>query len=115
MRSFDRAQVTWRGLFGFGFITLITAYTNYLLRYLVISRHDVTRSSIAVTASFLITVILADIHLEPLPFWKILRIPAGAKMVLAGACEEGEGTHWRLREATFPVRYVPSTFRPPGP
>lgn len=56
LRAFDPADVTWRGLFGFAFITLITAYTNYLLWYLVISRYDVTRSSIAVNASFLITV-----------------------------------------------------------
>jgi drug/metabolite transporter (DMT)-like permease len=58
LSTFDLARVTWRGWTGFAFITLITAYTNYLLWYLVTARYDVTRSSVVTNAHFLITVLV---------------------------------------------------------
>jgi drug/metabolite transporter (DMT)-like permease len=58
LSTFDLARVTWRGWTGFGFITLVTAYTNYLLWYLVTARYDVTRSSVVTNAHFLITVLV---------------------------------------------------------
>jgi hypothetical protein len=67
--------------------------------------------SVAERGEFTITVTLADIHLDVLPFWRTVAIPAGSKMVLAGACDRQAGTDWALREATFPARYVPPSFR----
>jgi len=81
LRSFDPMSVTWRGLFGFAFITLVTAYTNYLLWYLVIARYDVTRSSIAVNASFLISVGLEAVLFRlPLSWWVLV----GSAVLLTG-------------------------------
>lgn len=50
------SDVTPGGLFGIAYIIFITAYLNYLLWYLVISRYDATKSSIITNSSFLITV-----------------------------------------------------------
>jgi len=58
LSHFDPSKVTWRGWVGYGYITLITAYTNYLLWYLVIHRYDVTRSSVVTNCSFVITVLV---------------------------------------------------------
>lgn len=67
---FEWGSVSWRGLGGFAFITLITAYTNFLLFYLVLARYDVTRASIVTNASFLIAVLVdAAITQRPLSLW----------------------------------------------
>ncbi len=58
LSTFQLSAVTWRGWAGFAFITLITAYLNYLLWYLVTARYDVTRSSVVTNTHFLITVII---------------------------------------------------------
>jgi len=58
LSTFELSSVTWRGWAGLAFITLITAYLNYLLWYLVTARYDVTRSSVVTNTHFLITVII---------------------------------------------------------
>ncbi len=58
LSTFSLSSVTWRGWAGFAYITLITAYLNYLLWYLVTARYDVTRSSVVTNTHFLITVII---------------------------------------------------------
>jgi drug/metabolite transporter (DMT)-like permease len=58
LSTFQLSSVTWRGWAGFAFITLVTAYLNYLLWYLVTARYDVTRSSVVTNTHFLITVII---------------------------------------------------------
>lgn len=81
LASFEISRVTWRGLAGFGFITLITAYTNYLLWYLIISRSDVTRSSVVINSSFLITVLVESLWFGlELSWWVAL----GSSLLLAG-------------------------------
>lgn len=52
------SSVTWRGWVGLAFITLVTAYLNYLLWYLVTARYDVTRSSVVTNTHFILTVII---------------------------------------------------------
>jgi len=52
----DLAAVSTSAWLGFVFITVVTAYLNYMLWFLVISRFDVTRSSIVTNSSFLLTV-----------------------------------------------------------
>ncbi len=58
LASFDPSQVSWRGWAGLAFITLVTAYVNYLLWYLVVARFDVTRSAVITNAHFLMTVLV---------------------------------------------------------
>jgi len=58
LSTFQLSSVTWRGWAGFAYITLVTAYLNYLLWYLVTARYDVTRSSVVTNTHFLITVII---------------------------------------------------------
>jgi drug/metabolite transporter (DMT)-like permease len=48
--------VTWRGWAGLAYLTLITAYLNYLLWYVVTARYDITRSAVVTNAHFLVTV-----------------------------------------------------------
>ncbi len=69
--SFELARVTWRGVAGFTFITIITAYTNYLLWYFVIAKYDVARSSVVVNASFLLTVLIEAVFFGLLLSWWI--------------------------------------------
>lgn len=56
--GFDLQTVTWRGWAGLAFLTLITAYVNYLLWYVVTSRYDLTRSAVVTNAHFIVTVLL---------------------------------------------------------
>jgi len=58
LAAFDPSQVSWRGWAGLAFITLVTAYVNYLLWYLVVARFDVTRSTVITNAHFLVTVLV---------------------------------------------------------
>ena len=58
LSTFQLVGVTWRGWAGLAYITLVTAYLNYLLWYLVTARYDVTRSSVVTNTHFLITVII---------------------------------------------------------
>jgi len=78
---FTWASVTWRGLGGFAFITLITAYTNFLLFYLVLARYDVTRASIVTNSSFLIAVLVdAAITKTTLSLW----VAVGSVLLFTG-------------------------------
>jgi drug/metabolite transporter (DMT)-like permease len=61
LSTFSMAQVTWRGLGGILFLTLITAYVNYLLWYIVTARYDVTKSAVVTNAHFLVTVLAESI------------------------------------------------------
>jgi len=75
------SSITWRGWAGFAFITLITAYLNYLLWYLVTARYDVTRSSVVTNAHFLITVIIeASWFQQRLSGW----VAVGSSLLLLG-------------------------------
>jgi drug/metabolite transporter (DMT)-like permease len=77
----DLLAVTWHGLAGFAYITLITAYVNYLLWYLILARYDVTRTAIVTNASFLITVLVEAAFLgQVLSWW----VAAGSVLLLAG-------------------------------
>jgi len=91
---FDVSAVTWRAVVGFTYITLITAYTNYLLWYLVVARFDVTRSAVITNSSFLITVLAEAAWFgQRLNGW----IAAGSLVLFAGialatqAPERGRG------------------------
>ena len=78
---FDWGIVTWRGVAGFAFITLITAYLNYLLWYVVIARYDVTRSTIVTNAFFLITVLAEAVFFDQrLSWW----VAPGSLVLFAG-------------------------------
>ena len=73
--------MTWRGWTGFGFITVVTAYTNYILWYLVTARYDVTRSSVVTNAHFLITVLVeAAWFQQRLSAW----VAVGSALLLLG-------------------------------
>ncbi len=79
--QFTWASLTWRGVGGFVFITLITAYTNFLLFYLVLARYDVTRASIVTNASFLIAVLVdAAITGTTLSLW----VAVGSVLLFTG-------------------------------
>jgi drug/metabolite transporter (DMT)-like permease len=89
----DWAAITWRGWLGAGFITLVTSYLNYLLWYVVISRHDMTRASVVVNANFLITIAVGWAFLGE----TVNRLFfAGALLVLAGIALVTH-EHWRQR------------------
>lgn len=64
MRSFDAPGVTWRGVSGFAFITVVSSYLGYLLTYIVIAKHDATRAMIVVNAHFLITVLVERVFFD---------------------------------------------------
>jgi len=53
----DISRITWRGLTGFGFITLITGFINFLLTYLVLARFEATRAMIVINGNFIITIV----------------------------------------------------------
>ncbi len=81
LSTFQPSHVTWRGFAGFGYITFVTAYTNYLLWYLVTARYDVTRSSVVTNAHFVITVLLEAAFFDLfLNAWVAL----GSAILLAG-------------------------------
>jgi len=58
LSSVDLGAITWRGWLGAGYLTLITSYMNYLLWYVVITSHDITKASVIVNANFVITVLV---------------------------------------------------------
>lgn len=97
---FTFAAVTWKGIAGFGFITLITAYTNFLLFYLVIARFDVTRASIVTNASFLVAVLLdAAVTRTTLSPW----VAVGSALLLIGIALSREATDSRVRQPSPPI------------
>lgn len=49
-------DISWRAWSGLAYLTLITAYLNYLLWYVVTARYDITRSAVVTNAHFLVTV-----------------------------------------------------------
>lgn len=57
----------------------------------------------------LVSAYLEDIYLDIL-FWKVLQIPAGAKIVWQGTCD-GKEFRWGLHETTVPKKYLPSYHR----
>ncbi len=57
----------------------------------------------------LVSAYLEDIYLDIL-FWKVLHIPASAKIVWQGTCD-GKEFKWGLLETTVPNRYLPSYHR----
>jgi len=64
----DFAVVKWQSLAGFGYITLITSFVNYLLIYLVIAKYEATRAMIVMNGHFLVTVAVEKLLWdEPLP------------------------------------------------
>ncbi len=58
LAAFQLANVTWQGWVGLAFITLITAYGNYLLWYIVTAKFDITRSAVVTNAHFCVTVLV---------------------------------------------------------
>ncbi len=81
LRHFDPSTLTWRGIAGFAYLTLITAYTNYLLWYLVVARYDVTRSAVVTNSNFLVTVLAeAALFDQRLSWW----VAPGCLLLLAG-------------------------------
>lgn len=64
LRSFDAPGVTWRGVSGFFFITVVSSYLGYLLTYIVIAKYDATRAMIVVNAQFLITVLVERVFFD---------------------------------------------------
>jgi drug/metabolite transporter (DMT)-like permease len=81
LAAFDVSQVTWRGWTGLAFITLVTAYVNYLLWYIVTARFDVTRSAVVTNAHFLVTVLVeAAFFGQRLNTW----VFAGSAVLLSG-------------------------------
>jgi drug/metabolite transporter (DMT)-like permease len=81
LSTFQLASVTWQGWAGFAFITLVTAYLNYLLWYLVTARYDITRSSVVTNTHFLITVIIeASWFQQRLSGW----VAVGSALLLLG-------------------------------
>ena len=86
---FDLSRVTWRGWTGFAFITVITAYTNYLLWYLITARYDVTRSSVVTNTHFLITVVIEAAWFDQrLSGW----VAVGSALLLLGIVLATSGT-----------------------
>lgn len=66
---------------GFGFVTLVTAYVNYLLWYTVLAKHDITRAAVVVNMHFLLTVVIEHFAFdEPVPPSMLL----GCGLTLAG-------------------------------
>lgn len=78
---FELRSVTWKGAAGFAFITLITAYLNYLLWYLVVARFDVTRSAVVTNANFLVTVVIEAVFFQLVVSWWVA---AGSAVLLYG-------------------------------
>lgn len=70
-------SISTNGIVGFAYLTLITSYVNYMLWYVVIARHDLTRTSVLVNAHFLITI---------LGGWLFQGDPVNALFLLGGAC-----------------------------
>ncbi len=56
--------ITWRGVVGTAYLTLVTSFINYLLWYVVIARHDISKASVIVNTNFLITVLLGYLFLD---------------------------------------------------
>ncbi len=54
--SVSFSVMTWQGWTGLAYLTLITAYLNYLLWYVVTARYDLTRSAVVTNAHFLVSV-----------------------------------------------------------
>lgn len=70
LRDFVPAHVTWRGLAGFGFITLVSSFLGYLLTYLVLARADATRAMVFVNSQFLLTILFEHVLFDvPLTGW----------------------------------------------
>jgi drug/metabolite transporter (DMT)-like permease len=78
---FSWGSVTWKGAAGFAFITLITAYLNYLLWYLVVARFDVTRSAVVTNANFLVTVAIEAVFFQLRVSWWVA---VGSAVLLYG-------------------------------
>lgn len=67
---FDLRTISTGALAGFGYITLVTSYANYLIWYATLSRVEINRASIAKNASPLFAVIVAWLILrEPMTPW----------------------------------------------
>ena len=81
LSTFEVSQVTWRGVAGFAFITLVTAYLNYLLWYVVTARYDITRSSVITNAHFLVTVLIEAFFFGQVLSWWVV---VGSVVLLAG-------------------------------
>lgn len=59
--------LTWRALAGFAFITVVTSYLNYLLWFVLLTRIDINRLSVAVNAAPIVAVTAAWAwHDEPI-------------------------------------------------
>ena len=62
--------VTWKGLSGLAFMTVLTSFVNYLLWYNVLARYEPTRAMIVVNGGFLIAVLTEWLAFgEPLTGW----------------------------------------------
>jgi drug/metabolite transporter (DMT)-like permease len=101
LRSFSFSQVTSQGLAGLAFITLITAYTNYLLWYLVVARFEVTRSAIVTNASFIVTVVVEALLFEQQLSWKVA---VGSAVLLTGIVLAGPSAASERIPGPRPVR-----------
>jgi drug/metabolite transporter (DMT)-like permease len=75
------STVTWGGLSGLVFITLITSFANYLLWYVVIARYDIAKAAVVVNSSILITIAVEYLMFdEPMTWW----LPPAAGLTLLG-------------------------------
>jgi len=92
LATFSFSQVTWAGFGGLLFLTLITAYLNYLLWYVVTSRYDVTKSAIVTNAHFLITVLAESMLLGGvLSGWGGVGVGVGSGVLFAGVALASTG------------------------
>lgn len=57
----DLGAVTATGWAGILYVTLVTSYINYMLWYMVITRHDITRIAVVTNCHFVVTVAVAVI------------------------------------------------------
>jgi len=79
--AFSIAAIKWQGWAGLAFLTLITAYLNYLLWYVVTARYDLTRSAVVTNAHFLVTVALEAVLFHQGVGWIAV---VGSALLLSG-------------------------------
>lgn len=105
LKEFDWTSVTWRGAAGFTYITLLTAYLNYFLWYVIVARFDVTRSTVVTNSNFLVTVLVeAAVLGQSISAW----VAAGSAALFTGIALAGTKT-----TSTIPPR--PSETIEPAP
>ena len=78
---------------GFGFITVVTSFLNYLMIYLVLARYEATRAMIVLNGSFLVTAALGWKFLGERIGWEFL----GGALLISAAIGLDAHRAWRAR------------------